>query len=55
MSLNPLLRHRFGLNYVPSESWYFFYNDWQPDRILRNMAAMAEVGADHLRVMVVWP
>ena len=33
----------------------FCYNDWQPGRILRDMAATAEVGADHLRLVVVWP
>ncbi len=55
MTLNPLMTHRFGLNYVPSKAWYFCYNDWNRDDIIRDFAAIAATGSDHLRVMVVWP
>lgn len=51
----PLLRHRFGLNYVPSRNWYFCYNDWDAAAIARDFDTIAGIGADHLRVMVVWP
>lgn len=50
-----LLRHRFGVNYVPSRRWYYCYNDWNVADIARDLDRVAEVGADHLRVMVVWP
>ena len=50
-----LLLHRFGVNYVPSQSWYFCYNDWNPSRIARDFDRIADVGADHMRIMLVWP
>ncbi len=50
-----LLRHRFGVNYVPSGNWYFCYNDWKPEAIRADLARIAELGADHIRVMVIWP
>ncbi|QBE61870.1 glycoside hydrolase 5 family protein [Pseudoduganella lutea] len=50
-----LQHHRFGLNYVPSKNWYFSFNDWKIADIREDMARMAELGIDHLRVMVVWP
>lgn len=50
-----ILHHRFGLNYVPSRQWYYAYNDWDPKAIRRDMADIAELGADHIRAMVVWP
>lgn len=50
-----LLRHRFGVNYVPSRNWYYCYNDWQPEDIRRDLDAVAALGADHIRLMVIWP
>lgn len=50
-----LLRHRFGVNYVPSRNWYYCYNDWNASAIARDFDRISEIGADHLRVMVVWP
>ncbi len=52
---NPLMRHRFGVNYVPSRNWYYCYNDWDASAIARDFDRIAEIGADHLRVMVIWP
>jgi hypothetical protein len=49
------LRHRFGLDYVPSHNWSFCYNDWDPSAIERDFDHIAGLGADHLRVMVIWP
>lgn len=51
----PLLRHRFGVNYVPSREWYYCYNDWDASSIARDLDKISEIGADHLRVMVIWP
>jgi hypothetical protein len=50
-----LMRHRFGVNYVPSRNWYYFWNDWQPDDIARDFDAIAALGMDHLRLMLIWP
>jgi endo-1,4-beta-mannosidase len=47
--------HRFGVNYVPSQNWYYCYNEWKPEDIRRDMEAIADLGADHIRVMVIWP
>ena len=43
------------MNYVPSRNWYFCYNDWDASAIARDFDRIAELGADHLRVMVIWP
>jgi len=48
-------RHRFGLNYTPSHNWWFCWNDWNPDPIRRDLDAIAALGADHLRILLIWP
>src|SRR5215472_16218726 len=50
-----LTRHRFGVNYTPSHNWYFCWNDWNGDPIRRDLDAIAALGADHLRLMLIWP
>ena len=50
-----LTRHRFGVNYTPSHNWWFCWNDWNPDPIRRDLDAIAALGADHLRLMLIWP
>jgi len=51
---NQLGRHRFGINYTPSENWWFCWNDWNVDSIKRDLDAIAVLGADHLRIMLAW-
>ncbi len=48
-------RHRFGVNYTPSHNWWFCWNDWDADPIQRDLDAIAALGADHLRIMLIWP
>jgi endo-1,4-beta-mannosidase len=48
-------RHRFGVNYTPSRNWWFCWNDWDAGSIARDLDAIAGLGADHLRIMLVWP
>ncbi|HEY3706554.1 MAG TPA: hypothetical protein VGL22_15945, partial [Terracidiphilus sp.] len=48
-------RHRFGVNYTPSRNWWFCWNDWEAGSIARDLDAIAGLGADHLRIMLVWP
>jgi endo-1,4-beta-mannosidase len=50
-----LTRHRFGVNYTPSRNWWFCWNDWNPDPIRRDLDAIAALGADHLRILLIWP
>ncbi|MBS1803892.1 MAG: cellulase family glycosylhydrolase [Acidobacteria bacterium] len=50
-----LARHRFGINYTPSHNWWFCWNDWNADPIRRDLDAIAELGADHLRILLIWP
>src|SRR5271166_1189735 len=52
---NALNRHRFGVNYTPSHNWWFCWNDWNVDPIRRDLDAIAALGADHLRIMLIWP
>ena len=52
---NRLDRHRFGVNYTPSHNWWFCWNDWNADPIRRDLDAIAALGADHLRIMLIWP
>lgn len=48
-------RHRFGANYTPSKNWWFCWNDWDPGPINRDMDAIASLGLDHLRILLIWP
>jgi endo-1,4-beta-mannosidase len=56
--MNPLPDHssiRFGVNYVPSDRWWFCWNAFEPEAIARDLDAIAELGADHIRIMLIWP
>jgi endo-1,4-beta-mannosidase len=48
-------RHRFGVNYTPSKNWWFCWNEWDADPIRRDLDAIASLGADHLRILLIWP
>ncbi len=48
-------RHRFGVNYTPSKSWWFCWNDWDAAPIKRDLDAIAALGMDHLRILLIWP
>jgi endo-1,4-beta-mannosidase len=50
-----LERHRFGVNYTPSRNWWFCWNDWDADSVKCDLDAIAALGADHLRILLVWP
>lgn len=50
-----LNRHRFGVNYTPSKNWWFCWNDWSADPIQQDLDRIASLGADHLRIMLIWP
>jgi hypothetical protein len=48
-------RHRFGVNYTPAKTWWFCWNDWDGDAIKHDLDAIAARGADHLRILLIWP
>ncbi len=48
-------RHRFGVNYTPSKNWWFCWNNWDAEPIKRDLDAIAALGADHLRILLIWP
>src|SRR5579864_3488779 len=48
-------RHRFGANYTPSKDWWFCCNNWDADPIKSDLAAISALGADHLRILLIWP
>lgn len=48
-------RHRFGVNYTPSKNWWFCWNDWDADPIKKDLDEIASLGADHLRILLIWP
>jgi endo-1,4-beta-mannosidase len=52
---NAMDRHRFGVNYTPSHEWWFCWNNWNADPLKRDLDAIAGLGADHLRIMLIWP
>ncbi|HET7104470.1 MAG TPA: hypothetical protein VFI20_10330 [Terracidiphilus sp.] len=54
LRLDPM-RHRFGVNYTPSHNWWFCWNDWDATPIERDLDAIAALGADHMRVLLIWP
>jgi endo-1,4-beta-mannosidase len=48
-------RHRFGANYTPSKNWWFCWNNWDADPIKSDLDAISALGADHLRILLIWP
>ena len=47
--------YRFGVNYTPSEHWWYCWNDFKLDSIERDLDLIASLGADHIRIMAIWP
>jgi endo-1,4-beta-mannosidase len=50
-----LARHRFGVHYAPPKNWFFMWNDFNRDVVGRDLDAIASLGADHLRMFLIWP
>ncbi len=48
-------RVRFGVNYVPTEHWWYSWGDWNRDSIRRDLDDVAALGADHIRIQLLWP
>ncbi|MHB1157447.1 MAG: glycoside hydrolase 5 family protein [Phycisphaerales bacterium] len=50
-----IMQYRFGVNYTPARRWYYCWNDWDAGAVARDFDAIAGLGADHIRVMLIWP
>ena len=48
-------RVRFGLNYTPSKSWWYCWSNWDANSIRADLADIAALGMDHIRIMAMWP
>ncbi|MFI6927964.1 glycosyl hydrolase [Nonomuraea spiralis] len=46
---------RFGANYVPAEGWFYSWLDFSADAARRDLADLAGIGLDHIRIFPVWP
>jgi hypothetical protein len=52
--MSDLMTHRFGVNYTPSRNWYYCWNDFEAGAIALDLDRVAEIGADHIRLMATW-
>ncbi|NNG39753.1 glycosyl hydrolase [Flexivirga sp. ID2601S] len=46
---------RFGANYVPSRGWFYSWLDLDADAVRRDLADLAALGMDHVRIFPIWP
>ena len=46
---------RFGVNYVPSDAWWYRWVDWDRRAVEKDIEAIAALGMDHLRIHCLWP
>lgn len=46
---------RFGVNYIPSQGWLYSWTDWSAAEVRKDLAAIANLGLDHVRVHCIWP
>ncbi|HEX7351446.1 glycosyl hydrolase [Brachybacterium sp.] len=46
---------RFGVNYTPRQGWFHAWLDLDLDAVGEDLAAVASLGADHVRIFPLWP
>ncbi|MBO4260615.1 glycosyl hydrolase [Streptomyces griseorubiginosus] len=46
---------RFGVNYTPRRGWFHSWYDFDPDHAREDLAQIAGLGLDHVRVFHLWP
>lgn len=49
------LTPRFGVNYTPRIGWFHSWLDLAPDAVAEDLAAIASLGVDHVRIFPLWP
>lgn len=45
---------KFGVNYVPSKDWFFSWQNFNYGAVDEDLAAIASLGADHIRMHLRW-
>jgi endo-1,4-beta-mannosidase len=48
-------RPAFGVNYVPREQWWNVWVDFDEASVADDLAAIAALGCDHIRIQCLWP
>ncbi|MFD4507216.1 glycosyl hydrolase [Streptomyces sp. NPDC058457] len=51
----PVPELRFGVNYTPRRGWFHAWHDFDPDQAREDLAQIAGLGLDHVRVFHLWP
>ncbi|MGP4005073.1 glycoside hydrolase 5 family protein [Streptomyces sp. 4N124] len=46
---------RFGVNYTPRRGWFHSWHDFDPEHAREDLAQIAALGLDHIRVFHLWP
>ena len=46
---------RFGANYTPRRRWFHAWHDFDPAEAAEDLAQIAALGLDHVRVFPLWP
>lgn len=46
---------RFGVNYTPRQGWFHSWLDLDLDAVGEDLAAVASLGVDHIRIFPLWP
>src|SRR5690348_10947504 len=52
---DPIPTLRFGVNYTPRRGWFHSWYDFDPDHAREDLAQIAGLGLDHVRVFHLWP
>jgi hypothetical protein len=51
----PATTLRFGVNYTPRRGWFHSWQDFDPAAAAEDLAQIAGLGLDHVRVFHLWP
>lgn len=46
---------KFGVNYTPKDGWFHSWLDFDIAKVRDDFAAIASIGADHVRIFPLWP
>ena len=46
---------RFGVNFTPRKNWWYCWLDWDHAAIADDLAGIAGLGVDHIRIQCLWP
>ncbi|WUR97891.1 cellulase family glycosylhydrolase [Streptomyces sp. NBC_01261] len=52
---DPIPTLRFGVNYTPRRGWFHSWHDFDPGHAREDLAQIAGLGLDHVRIFHLWP